>query len=220
MQKRGLRLIDRVIDCCLVGHGYTVIYPTQRGSDRGQECNRILSRPDHNMESAVEDLPEREILSRSWGHIQGTLVNVFDFTDDLPYRRASAFGIRESLTNRVLVGKVFTGKRSIDDRHARHRSVICLGEESSAHELSAHRGQVSGTDVAFVNFVFAGEFGFPNHLDRVGAAIALNRQKAGESYRLNARQLPNTARDLLIEFGSLSVGTGCAGKNNLRGGQM
>jgi hypothetical protein len=44
---------------------------------------------------------------------------------------------------------------------------------------------------------------------------SLNSQKAGASYRLSTRQLSNTARDLLIEFGNLSVGPGCAGKDNL-----
>ena len=122
----------------------------------------------------------------------------------------------QGLADGVLVREVFLGQRDIDDGNAWPGRVIRLGEESSADQCGADGGKVSGTDMAFVDFILSGQFGLPHDLDRVGAAIALNGKKAGESHSLDARQQAHALRDFLVEL----AGTMRCGNGNMHGGKM
>src|SRR5262249_4826651 len=106
----------------------------------------------------------------------------------LAQRIRSQFQVAELLPDRVLAGKVLSCERLVDHHDARLALVLAIAEEATAQKSGVKGMEIAGADIPLVHFVVFAVKRLADDANPVGTAVAADRQDAGVTNRLHARQ--------------------------------
>src|SRR5262245_25980267 len=108
---------------------------------------------------------------------------------------------RQSMTDRVLVGKKATGQRFVNDRYQRRLGAILGGKGPSSPHLDAHRLKIVGADIIYFNHRLCATFERCASFDLKQHAVtrSVKRKEIGQAGRLDTRQRLD-ARERFLEI--------------------